>query len=160
MPKSLILIAALVVGATVAAVLALHGTGEAGLRAAIRATARTSLVCLVLALVGIRARAFLVALPISHAIHYALIAALAATTSAAGAGVNVGSVVYGLAIFALMIYAAIRPKPAALYVLWVIFLVAVGVNAGRGWIYPALLVLLLLAVALRLFVRPRLLQSA
>lgn len=160
MSRRLILLAALVVCVTVAAVLVLHGTGEAGLRAAIRATARTSLVCLVLALVGIRAREFLVALPISHAIHYALIGALAVTTSASGAGVNAVSVVYGLAIYALMLFAAVRPKPAALYVLWIIFLVAIGVNAGRGWIYPAMLVLLLLAVALRLFVRPRLLQSA
>jgi hypothetical protein len=68
--------------------------------------------------------------------------------------VNAVSVVYGLAIFALMLFAAVRPRPAALYVLWIIFLVAVGVNAGRGWIYPAMLVLLLLAVALRLFAEP------
>jgi preprotein translocase subunit SecG len=39
MSRRLILIAALVICTTVAAVLLLHGTGEAGLRAAIRAPA-------------------------------------------------------------------------------------------------------------------------
>src|SRR5688500_20283456 len=73
---------------TVAISVFLYGIAEEGLRVAIRATARLSTFAIACAFAGIRTREALIALPMSHAVHYAIIGVLAATTNAANAGLD------------------------------------------------------------------------
>jgi hypothetical protein len=134
--------------AIIAVVLAIHGVAEPGLRAVIRATARTSALCVALAIARIRAREFQILLPVSHGLHFAAIGALALATSTANAHLNAVSA-GGLAIYALMVFNAVRPKPALLYILWIIFLVALGVNRGPSLVYPVAVVLLIAAMLAR-----------
>lgn len=118
-----IAIAAAVLAAVVTLTLALHGTEEAGLRAVIRGTARTSAICIALAFARIRTRESLIALPISHALHFAAILTLAITTSPANAHIG-RTTIGGLAIFALMVSTALRPATWKVYALWIIFVSA------------------------------------
>ena len=140
---------AIVVFATVAAVLATHGTGEAGLRAAIRTTARFSVLAIACAFAGIRTRDFLIALPISHGLHFALIATLAFVTTPAIAGVSALTLTGGASFFALTIYAALRGARWSIYALWIIFLYAIAVRVHTAWIYPPIVLMLLAAAVAR-----------
>ena len=134
--------------ATVAVVLALHGTEEAGLRAVIRATARTSAICVAFAFARVRTRDFLSVLPVSHALHYAAILAVAATTTPENAHISSTSI-GGLAILGLMIFAALRPATWTLYALWIIFVIAfIGRDMSQP-VYPAIMLMLAGSAVLR-----------
>ncbi|HUR81760.1 MAG TPA: hypothetical protein VM733_13410 [Thermoanaerobaculia bacterium] len=117
MRRGVIVAGAAVIAAVVAIVLVLHGTDEAGMRAAIRATARTSAVCVALAFARVRIREFSALLPISHAAHYAVIAAAALWRGPF-------TVVFGLALLALMVWNALRPNTIAISILWIAFIIA------------------------------------
>jgi hypothetical protein len=144
--RRVLLIWAAVVIATVALVLAVHGIGEDGLRAAIRATARLSAVAIACAFAEFRKREALMALPISHAAHYALIGVLAWVTNPANAGMDVITTPGGALLFVLMIYAAAKQPRWAIYTLWIIFVLTFAIRMHESWIYP-LIVGLLLATA-------------
>jgi hypothetical protein len=135
MRRNVILAGAAILAAMVAAVLFVHGTGEEGMRAAIRATARTSALCTGLAFARIRVRELSALLPVSHALHYALIVAAGAL---AGRGWFV--FVFGLVIYAVMLWNAVRPNAVAIYVLWITFLAAF---VRSGAIYVVIIALLL-----------------
>ena len=122
-------------------------TAQDDLRVAIRATARTSALCIALAFARIQVKEMSVLLPVSHAAHYALILAAGLWEPIA--------LVAGIAIYAIMVWNAIRPNAPALYVVWIAFLVAIGINSGRGLIYPVMTALLLLAGAVRWVRRPQ-----
>ena len=117
MRRSVVLAGAAVLAAMVVAVLLANGTDEEGMGAAIRATARTSALCVALAFARVRVREFSALLPVSHALHYALILA---------GGLMRGplELVVGVAVYAVMLWNAIRPNAFALYILWISFLVA------------------------------------
>lgn len=134
--------------ATVAVVLALYGTEEPGLRAVIRATARSSAICVALAFARIRTRDLLTVLPVSHAIHYAAILALAATTTPENAHINSTSA-GGLLILGLMIFTAFRPATWALYALWIIFVIGFIVRDMSQPVYPAIMLMLIGSAVLR-----------
>lgn len=140
---------AVVVLATVALVLIQYGTGEDGLRAAIRATARLSAFAIGCAFAGLRRREALIALPISHAAHYVLIGVLAWTTNPANAGMDVITTPGGALLFLLMIHAAVRQSRWAIYMLWIIFLLTFGLRVHESWIYPLVIGLLLAAAVVR-----------
>jgi hypothetical protein len=135
--------------ATVTIVLAIHGIGEDGLLAVIHATARTSAICFALAFARIRTRELLIALPVSHALHYGAILALAAATTPTHAHISAITAVGGAVIYGLMIVAAVRPIPAVLYLLWIIFVVAFIGRDMANPVYPALMLLLLAAPVAR-----------
>lgn len=118
MRRNLLLAGAALLAAMVAAVLLVHGTDSEGLRAAIRATARTSALCVGLAFARIRVREASALLPVSHALHYALII-LAGERTLDALTLSVGAAAY-----AVMLWNAWRPNAFALYVLWIVFLVA------------------------------------
>ena len=120
-----------------------------GLLAVIHATARTSAICFALAFARIRPRTFLIALVVSHALHYAAILALASSTTPAQAHINAVTAIGGTVIYALMIFAAIRPAAPVLYILWIIFLVAFIGRDMSNPVYPALMLMLLAAPVLR-----------
>ena len=140
---------AIVVLATVAVVFAVYGTGEPGLRVAIRTTARFSALAVACAVAGIRTRDALIALPIAHAIHFACIAALAVVTSPENVGLSAVTLPGGGAIFALMLYAAVRGSKWSIYALWIIFVYAIAVRVHTSWIYPPIVLLLLAAAVMR-----------
>jgi len=126
-------------------------TAQDDLRVAIRATARTSALCVALAFARIRVKELSLLLPVSHAAHYALILAAGAWEPIA--------LVAGVAIYAIMVWNAIRPNAPALYILWIAFLVAIGVNSGRAILYPMMTALLLLAGVMRWIHRPRTIEA-
>lgn len=136
--------------ATAAVILAVHGTDESGLLALIHATARTSAICFALAFARIRTRELLIALAVSHAMHYGAILALAAATTPAQAHIDAVTAIGGVAIYSLMLFAAVRPLTPVLYVLWIIFLVAFIGRDMSNPVYPALMLLLLAAPVARL----------
>ena len=117
MRRNVVLAGAAALAAIVVAVLLVNGMDEEGMRAAIRATARTSALCVALAFARVRVRELSALLPVSHALHYALILA---------AGLMRGwpELVVGVAVFAVMLWNAIRPNAYALYTLWIVFIVA------------------------------------
>jgi hypothetical protein len=134
-----------VIAAVVAVVLLVHGTDEAGMRAAIRATARTSAICVVLAFARVRAREFSALLPVSHAMHYAVIAA-------AGLWRGPFTVAFGLAVWLLMLWNALRPNTIAISILWISFVIAF---ARPGAIHIATVAILLGAGFVRWKTWPR-----
>jgi hypothetical protein len=146
--RSIPVAASVALAAVVVAVLALHGTEEAGLRAVIRATARTSAICVAAAFARVRSRDFLTVLPVSHAIHYAAILALAATTTPENAHISSTSI-GGLAILGLMIFAALRPATWTLYALWIIFVIGFIVRDMSQPVYPAIMLMLAASAVLR-----------
>ena len=121
---------------------------EAVLRMIIRATARTSALCIAFAFARIRTREFLVALPVSHAVHFAAILTLAITTSAANAHIGI-STIGGLAIYALMVFTAVRPRTWAIYVLWIIFIIGFVVRDMSQPVYPGIMAVLLASAVVR-----------
>jgi hypothetical protein len=134
MRRNEVLAGAAILAAIVAAVLLVHGTDADGMGAAIRATARTSALCAGLAFARIRVRELSALLPVSHALHYALIIA---------AGERVTGwpeLVVGGAAFAVMLWNAMRPNAAALYILWIVFIVAF---LRPGALYVMIIALLL-----------------
>ncbi len=147
--RALLTLWVIAVAMTVAIVLAVYGAGEEGIGAAVRATARLSTFAIACAFAGIRTRAALIALPISHAAHYALIAKRAAITSAEHVGMNAETLIVGTLIYSLMVFAAFRAPRWAIYVLWMIFLYAILVRVHTSWIYPPIVLLLLAAAAVR-----------
>jgi hypothetical protein len=142
-------IASAAIAAMVMIVLALHGTEEAGLRAVIRATARTSAICIALAFARIRTRESLIVLPVSHAMHYAAILALAFATTPTNTHIRVTSI-GGVAIFVLMVLTAMRPATWRIYLLWIIFAIAFVIRDMHMPIYPAVMAMLLGAMIVRL----------
>ena len=134
----------------VALVLFVHGTDEQGIRAAIRATARTSALCTALAFARFRVREASALLPVSHALHYALILASARVLDAPTALV-------GVAVFAVMVWNAIRPNAIAIHILWISFIVAM---LRPGALYVVIVALLLCAGLARWVRRPRLVPRA
>ena len=128
--------------ATAASVLAVYGTDPDGLRATIHATARISCLCFILAYARIRTHDFLIALVASHALHYTAVLALGVTTSANEANINAVTATGGILIYALMVFAALRPVPWALHTLWFIFMVAFIGRDMSNPVYPVLLFLL------------------
>ena len=148
---------AVLVVATVAIILAVKGTGEPGLRMAIRATARLSTLAVICAVAGIRTREALIALPISHGAHYAVISALAIATTPINAHINAVSLPGGILIYALMVFAAVRQPRWALYVLWIIFVIAVAPRVRESWVYIPLVLMLFAALVVRL--TPRRVES-
>jgi hypothetical protein len=121
---------------------------EETLRMLIRATARTSAICVAFAFAGIRVRTFLALLPVSHGLHFAAILALALTTSFANAHISVTSI-GGMAIFALMVSTAFRPTTWAIYALWMIFIVGFGIRDMTQPVYPAVMAMLIAAAVVR-----------
>jgi hypothetical protein len=122
---------------------------EETLRMVIRATARLSAVCIALAFAKIRTRTFLRALPVSHGLHFAAILTLAFTTTAANAHIGWSSF-GGAAIYALMLFAAVRPESTgAIYLLWIIFLIGFVVRDLAQPVYIAVLTMLAVAGAVR-----------
>src|SRR5687768_6592765 len=103
--RALLTLWVIAVVTTIAIVLAVYGSGEAGISAAVRATARLSIFAICCAFAGIRTRDALIALPISHAAHYALIVKLATITSVAGAGIDAEELIVGALIYSLMLFA-------------------------------------------------------
>ena len=121
---------------------------EAVLRMIIRATARTSALCVAFAFARVRTREFLVALPVSHAVHFAAILTLAITTSAGNAHIGI-STVGGLAIYALMVFTAFRPRTWAIYLLWIIFIIGFVVRDMSQPVYPGIMAVLLASAVVR-----------
>lgn len=150
MHRNFVLAGAAAIAAVVALVLVLHGTDETGMRAAIRATARMSALCVALAFARIRAREFGALLPMSQATHYALIIA-------AGLVRTHHESLFGLVVLALMVWNAIRPNTLLLYVLWISLLVAMH---RPGALYVVITALLLAAGLVRWIRRPRTLSHA
>jgi hypothetical protein len=148
-----VVILATILAAVVTLTLVLHGTEEAGLRAVIRATARTSAICIALAFARIRAREFLIALPISHAMHFAAILALAEATTPANAHIG-RTTAGGIAIFALMIRTAVHPAVWQIYALWIIFVIGFGIRDMSVPAYPSVMVMLFGAAVVRFLRRP------
>lgn len=138
-----------VVLATVAIVLFVRGAEEPGLRMVIRATARTSAMCVALAFARIVAREALVVLPVSHAMHFAAILTLAAKTSMSNAHIGATSV-GGVAIFALMIATATRPTTTGVTLLWIIFVIGFVIRDMHQVVYPTVMVMLLSAAIVRM----------
>ncbi len=134
---------------TIAIVLAVYGTGEQGFSAAVRATARLSIFAICCAFADIRAREALIALPISHAAHYAMIASLARITKAEEVGIDGLSLVEGMLVYGLMLFTAVRPSRGAIYILWIVFLYAILVRVHTSWIYPPIVLLMLASAAIR-----------
>lgn len=122
---------------------------EEELRVVIRATARVSAVFIALAFAGVKARQMLVLLPVSHALHYAAIVAVAILTTPANAHIRPTSI-GGMAIFGFMIATAVRPTTIGVWLLWLIFVIGFAVRDMSIAIYPIVLGMLLLAGAIRL----------
>lgn len=142
MRRTFIIAGAAMLAATVAVVLFIYGTDVEGLRTAIRATARTSALCAGLAFARVYARELSVLLPVSQATHYVLILLTPRDPDAAAIAV-------GVAIFAVMIWNALRPNAIAIWILWIAFLVAIGTNRGATPLYITMTALLVLALPVR-----------
>jgi hypothetical protein len=145
MRQSVVLIAVAALVAMVAALLFVHGTDVEGLRVAIRATARTSALCAALAFARIRVRECSAILPVSHALHYALV-------FASGREPDWRAYVLGGSLFAVMLWNAVRPNAAALYILWISFIIGF---LRPGAIYVVFIAALLFCGVLRWFPRTR-----
>ena len=150
MLRSIVLAGTAILAVMVALVLFVHGTDEQGMRAAIRATARTSALCTALAFARIRVREASALLPVSHTLHYALILT-------AGRVLDVPNVLVGVAVFAVMVWNAFRPNAIAIYILWISFIVAM---LRPGALYVVIVALLLCAGLARWVRRPRLVARA
>jgi methionine sulfoxide reductase heme-binding subunit len=152
---------------TVLAILAVQGAGEAGVRTAVRATARTSAALLCLALAShafadghplVRRRAGLVrSLAVSHALHLVVVLRLAWLTSGANlrARASVLDAAGSLLAYAVLAAAFFRPEhrwvDRGLLWVWVAFLAAYGPRALRQpLLYGPFAVALLAALVLRL----------
>ena len=146
------------------AVALVAGTGEPGVRAIIRATARTSALALCLALsswvvgpLGRRRVGLIRSLAVSHGLHLAAVLWLAALTGGANLTERADPVtaIGGLLAYVVIVAGAIRPgHPAVEWgLLWVAvsFLSAYGFRAAREpWIYGPAVAALLVSVALRI----------
>lgn len=122
---------------------------EETLRAIIRITARTSAVCIALAFAKIRTREFLIALPVSHGLHFAAILTLAVLTTPTNAHISWLSL-GGIAIYALMLFAAVRPNNViAIYLLWIIFGFAFVIRDLEEPVYFLVMTMLVAAGAVR-----------
>lgn len=150
MRRSVVLAGTVILAVMVALVLFVHGTDEQGMRAAIRATARTSALCTALAFARIRVREASALVPVSHALHYSLILA-------AGRVLDAPAALVGVAVFAVMVWNAIRPNAIAIYVLWISFIVGM---LRPGALYVVIVALLLCAGIARWVRRPRLVPKA
>ncbi|HYI10998.1 MAG TPA: hypothetical protein VEK57_18215 [Thermoanaerobaculia bacterium] len=150
MRRSIVFAGAAMLAVMVACVLVVHGTGEEGMRAAIRATARTSALCTALAFARIRVREASALVPVSHTLHYALILA-------AGRVLDVPAALVGVAIFAVMVWNAIRPNAIAIHILWIAFIVGM---LRPGALYIVFVALLLCAGIARWVWRSRLVVHA
>ncbi|MFL6245307.1 MAG: hypothetical protein ACJ74H_04730 [Thermoanaerobaculia bacterium] len=146
--RAIVVGGAVLLAAMVAMVLVRYGVEESGWRAVIRATARTSAFCVALAFARVKTREMLILLPVSHAVHYGAIIAVAILTTPSNAHISMTSL-GGLAIFALMIDNAVRPKTAGVWLLWIIFVIAFAVRDMSIPIYPAVLGMLLIAGVVR-----------
>ena len=153
-PRAIVIGGTAILAILVAIVLYRYGVEESGWRAVIRTTARTSAVCIALAFAGMWSRQMLILLPISHAMHYAAILAVAILTTPANAHIA-PSTIGGVAIFALMIATAIRPTTIGVTLLWLIFIVAFAPRDMSIAIYPAVLAMLLVAGVIRAATRLR-----
>lgn len=140
---------AIVVVMTVAVTIFLFGVAEEGLRVAIRATVRLSTIAIAFAFAGIRTRDALIALPIAHGAHYAMIGALAVTTNPANAHINALSLPVGVLVFGTMLFAAIKPSRWAIYGLWIAFIYAFVVRMHESIIYPFIVAMLIVAALVR-----------
>ena len=147
-PRSIVTGGAVLLVATVAIVLWRYGIAESGWRAVIRATARTSALCIAFAFARVKAREMLILLPISHTLHFVAILAVAILTTPANAHISV-TTIGGLAIFALMIATAVRPTTVGVWLLWIIFVIAFAIRDMSMPIYPATLAMLLVAGVVR-----------
>lgn len=147
-PRAIVIGGTALLAALVAFVLYRYGADENGWRAVIRTTARTSAVCIALAFAGIHARQMLILLPISHAMHYAAIIAVAILTTPANAHIG-PTTAGGIAIFALMIATAIRPATIGVWLLWIIFVIAFIVRDMSIAVYPAVMAMLFIAAFIR-----------
>jgi len=150
MRRNVVLAGTAILAVMVALVLFVHGTDEQGLRAAIRATARTSALCTALAFARFRVREASALVPVSHTLHYALILATSRVLDAP-------TVLVGVAVFAVMVWNAIRPNAIAIYILWISFLVGM---LRPGALYVMFVTLLLCAGIARWMRRPRLVARA
>jgi hypothetical protein len=148
MRRTVVLAGAAILAVMVALVLFVRGTDEQGLRAAIRATARTSALCTALAFARIRVREASALVPVSHALHYTLILATARI-------LDDPTLLVGVAVFAVMVWNAIRPSASAIaiYILWIAFIVGM---LRPGALYVVMVALLLAAGIARWVRRPRL----
>lgn len=150
----------------VAAILAWQGAGEAGTRAAVRATARTSAAFLCLALAShaldgghllVRRRAGLVrSLAVSHALHLAVVLRLAWLTSGANLRARASAVdaAGSLLAYAVLVAALFRPEhryvDRGLLWVWAAFFAAYAPRALREpLLYAPFAGALLVALALR-----------
>src|SRR5690349_7896159 len=132
MRRSVVLAGTVILAVMVALVLFVHGTGEQGMRAAIRATARTSALCTALAFARIRVREGSALVPVSHALHYALILSTERLLDAPAALV-------GVAVFAVMVWNAFRPNAIAIHILWISFIVGMSRPGALYVVFVALL---------------------
>ncbi len=114
----------------------------------IRATARTSALCIAFAFARIRTREFLIALPVSHALHFAAILTLAAITTPANAHIGVNTI-GGIAIFGLMIFAAMHRTTWPVYALWIISVIGFAIRNMRVPVYPLIMAVLLASAIVR-----------
>jgi DMSO/TMAO reductase YedYZ heme-binding membrane subunit len=129
---SLVGIAAVVVGALTAIVLGLHGTGEDGMRALLRATARTSLALFLLAYLASTLRA-LVERPFTRW--------LIRNRRYVGVSFAVSHLVHGIAIVGLSRATAIPPDPGTLVAGGLAYtvlaaLVATSFDRSAAWLGP------------------------
>ena len=145
MRRGVILAGVAGLAAMVFVVLLVNGTGEDGMRAGIRATARTSAICVALAFVRFRTREFSALVPVSHAMHYALI-------FAAGLMRGIPEWIVGVAVFAVMLWNAIKPNTIAIYILWISFVIAF---VRPGALYVGIVILLLSCGVFRWLPRAR-----
>lgn len=118
------------------------------IHAAIRATARMSAVCTAVAFARVRVRESSALIPFAHGLHYALIIA-------AGQAHHPLVIAGGAFVYAVMAWNAIRPNTIAIYFLWILFLLAFVINAGKFPIRPVIAALLLLAAVARWLHRER-----
>ena len=147
MRRTFVIAGAAILAAIVAAVLLVYGTDVEGLRAAIRATARTSALCAGLAFARVRVRELSVLLPVSQTLHYVLVLL-------SGRDPDAAAIAVGVAVYAVMIWNAVRPNAVALWILWIAFLIGIGTNRGASLLYIAMTALLLSAGVVRWLTRP------
>ncbi|MET0553989.1 MAG: hypothetical protein ABW221_13180 [Vicinamibacteria bacterium] len=151
----------------VAVVLIVEGAGETGIRAAVRATARTSAAFLCLALAShafadghalVRRRAGLVrSLAVSHGLHLLVVLRLAWITAGANlrARASALDVAGSLLAYAILAAAFFRPDhrlvDRGLVWVWAVFMAAYGPRALRQpLLYGPFVAALLIALGLRL----------
>ena len=141
-----------------------YGVGEPGVRVLIRATARTSVLLLCLALaswmvrgLAMRRAGLIRSLAVSHGLHLVAVIWLAALTGAANLRERAEAVtaIGGLLAYVVIAWGAFRPRHPAVGwgLLWVAvsFLGAYVPRAARHpWMYGPIVALLLVCVVLRI----------